>query len=125
MGLVPFRDLIVSGHARMLGTSRLAWVFPTWFDTSYFADSLRWASSTAGWAPCPPDQGMTGRKHFASRNYSTGVGLQTVMVTLEPLPTDAPPAGFWVTTRPSCVVGQSPVVAGSAVSPALLSVAVA
>ena len=42
-GLVPFRDLIASGHARMLGTSRLARVFPTWFDTSYFADSLRWA----------------------------------------------------------------------------------
>src|SRR6266487_2208683 len=27
----------------LLGHSRLAWAFPTWFDTSYFADSLRQA----------------------------------------------------------------------------------
>jgi len=41
VGLVSFRDLTASGHARMLGPSRLARAFPTWFDTSYFADSLR------------------------------------------------------------------------------------
>ena len=41
VGLVPFRDLTANGHARMLGPSRLARAFPTWFDTSYFADSLR------------------------------------------------------------------------------------
>ena len=41
VGLVPFRDLIAHGHARLLGPSRLARAFPTWFDTSYFADSLR------------------------------------------------------------------------------------
>jgi DNA-binding HxlR family transcriptional regulator len=41
VGLVPFRDLTANGHARMLRPSRLARAFPTWFDTSYFADSLR------------------------------------------------------------------------------------
>ncbi len=41
IGLVPFRDLISAGHARLLGPSRLARAFPTWFDTSVFADSLR------------------------------------------------------------------------------------
>jgi DNA-binding HxlR family transcriptional regulator len=41
VGLLPFRGLTANGHARMLGPSRLARAFPTWFDTSYFADSLR------------------------------------------------------------------------------------
>jgi len=41
VGLVPFRHLVAGGHARMFGPSRLARAFPTWFDTSYFADSLR------------------------------------------------------------------------------------
>jgi DNA-binding HxlR family transcriptional regulator len=41
VGLVPFRDLVTNGHARMLGPSRLARAFPTWFDTSYFAEDLR------------------------------------------------------------------------------------
>jgi DNA-binding HxlR family transcriptional regulator len=41
VGLVPFRDLVAGGHARFLGPSRLAKAFPTWFDTSLFAQSLR------------------------------------------------------------------------------------
>ncbi len=41
VGLVPFRDLIANGHARLLGPSRLARAFPTRFDTSYFAEGLR------------------------------------------------------------------------------------
>jgi hypothetical protein len=41
VGLVPFRDLVANGHARVLGPSRLARAFPTWFDTSYFAEDLR------------------------------------------------------------------------------------
>lgn len=41
VGLAPFRDLVANGHARMLGPSRLARAFPTWFDTSYFAAGLR------------------------------------------------------------------------------------
>lgn len=41
VGLVPFRDLIAGGHARMLGPSRLARAFPTWFDTTFFAEGLR------------------------------------------------------------------------------------
>ena len=41
VGLVAFRDLIANGHARLLGPSRLARAFPTWFDTSYFAEGLR------------------------------------------------------------------------------------
>lgn len=40
VGIVPFRDLIVNGHARLLGPSRLARAFPTWFDTTYFAEGL-------------------------------------------------------------------------------------
>lgn len=41
VGLVPFRDLVANGHARLLGPSRLARAFPTWFDTSFFAEGLR------------------------------------------------------------------------------------
>lgn len=41
VGLVPFRDLVADGHARMIGPSRLARAFPTWFDTSMFAEGLR------------------------------------------------------------------------------------
>jgi hypothetical protein len=44
VGLIPFRDLIANGHARLLGPSRLARAFPTWFDTSYFAEGLRRAA---------------------------------------------------------------------------------
>ncbi len=40
IGLVPFRDLIASGHARFLGPSRLAKAFPTWFDTALYSKSL-------------------------------------------------------------------------------------
>jgi DNA-binding HxlR family transcriptional regulator len=40
IGLAPFRDLVSAGHARLLGPSRLARAFPTWFDTSVWADSL-------------------------------------------------------------------------------------
>jgi hypothetical protein len=48
VGLVPFRELVVKGHARLLGPSRLAWAFPTWFDTSYFAEDLRRARQRRG-----------------------------------------------------------------------------
>jgi DNA-binding HxlR family transcriptional regulator len=41
VGLVPFRDLVADGHVRMIGPSRLARAFPTWFDTSFFAEGLR------------------------------------------------------------------------------------
>jgi DNA-binding HxlR family transcriptional regulator len=41
VGLVPFRELVANGHARTVGPTRLARAFPTWFDTSSFADSLR------------------------------------------------------------------------------------
>ena len=41
IGLVPFRDLVAKGHARLLGPSWLARAFPTWFDTSFFAEGLR------------------------------------------------------------------------------------
>jgi DNA-binding HxlR family transcriptional regulator len=40
-GLVPFRSLVASGDARLIGPSRLAQAFPTWFDTSLFAEGLR------------------------------------------------------------------------------------
>jgi hypothetical protein len=41
IGLVPFRSLVTSGQARLLGPSRLARAFPTWFDTTFFAEGLR------------------------------------------------------------------------------------
>lgn len=41
LGLVPFRELVNSGHARLLGPSCLARAFPTWFDTALFSDGLR------------------------------------------------------------------------------------
>jgi DNA-binding HxlR family transcriptional regulator len=41
IGLVPFRDLVASGHARFLGPSRLARAFPTWFDTTLYAQALQ------------------------------------------------------------------------------------
>ena len=41
VGLVPFRDLVVAGHARLLGPRRLAKAFPTWFDSALFAEDLR------------------------------------------------------------------------------------
>ena len=53
VGLVPFRDLVANGHARMLGPSRLARAFPTWFDTSYFAEGLRRAGQRHRQAAVP------------------------------------------------------------------------
>lgn len=41
VGLVPFRRLLADGDARVIGPSRLARAFPTWFDTAFFADGLR------------------------------------------------------------------------------------
>jgi hypothetical protein len=41
LGRVPFRELVANGHARLLGPSRLARAFPTWFDTTIFAEGLR------------------------------------------------------------------------------------
>ena len=40
IGLAPFRELVREGHARLLGPSKLARDFPTWFDTSQFAEGL-------------------------------------------------------------------------------------
>ena len=41
IGLVPFRDLVASGHARLLGPS--GWPGPSrpQFNTSFFAEGLR------------------------------------------------------------------------------------
>ena len=44
IGLVPFRDLVAGGHVRLLGPGRLARAFPTWFDTTFFAEGLLRAS---------------------------------------------------------------------------------
>lgn len=40
VGLVPFSQLVRDGSVRMLGPTRLARAFPTWFDTSYFAEGF-------------------------------------------------------------------------------------
>jgi hypothetical protein len=41
MGIVPFRELIADGHVRLLGPSRLARAFPTWFLPTAFATQMR------------------------------------------------------------------------------------
>jgi DNA-binding HxlR family transcriptional regulator len=52
MGIVPFRELIADGHVRLLGPSRLARAFPTWFLPAAFATemkrSARYAKQAAG-----------------------------------------------------------------------------
>jgi DNA-binding HxlR family transcriptional regulator len=45
IGLTPFRELVSAGDARLLGPSRLARAFPTWFDMSMFAEDLRRGAS--------------------------------------------------------------------------------
>jgi DNA-binding HxlR family transcriptional regulator len=44
VGVVSFQQLVAGGHARLLGPSRLARAFPTWFDTTFFAPGLRRAA---------------------------------------------------------------------------------
>lgn len=41
IGLVPFRELVRAGQVRTIGPSRLARAFPTWFDTTQFADGFK------------------------------------------------------------------------------------
>jgi DNA-binding HxlR family transcriptional regulator len=41
VGLVPFRELVANGDARLLGPSRLARAFPTWFNMGIFSEGLR------------------------------------------------------------------------------------
>jgi len=41
VGLAPFRELVAARHARTIGPSALGRAFPTWFDTSFFAEGLR------------------------------------------------------------------------------------
>jgi DNA-binding HxlR family transcriptional regulator len=40
VGKATFRELLTNGHARVVGPSRLARAFPTWFDTSMFSTGL-------------------------------------------------------------------------------------
>jgi DNA-binding HxlR family transcriptional regulator len=44
MGMVPFRELIAAGHVRLLGPSRLARGFPSWFAPGSFGADLRKAA---------------------------------------------------------------------------------
>jgi DNA-binding HxlR family transcriptional regulator len=43
-GIVSFRELVGSGHIRLIGPSRLARAFPTWFTPAPFGVELRRAS---------------------------------------------------------------------------------
>jgi DNA-binding HxlR family transcriptional regulator len=43
-GISPFRDLIGSGHVRLIGPSRLARAFPTWFTPHPLGEELRRSS---------------------------------------------------------------------------------
>jgi DNA-binding HxlR family transcriptional regulator len=45
MGVVPFRELVTAGTVRLIGPSRLARAFPTWFQQSAFAPQLRESDS--------------------------------------------------------------------------------
>jgi DNA-binding HxlR family transcriptional regulator len=44
-GIAPFRQLIAEGHVRLIGPSRLARAFPTWFLPSPFAAQMRRSAS--------------------------------------------------------------------------------
>lgn len=44
-GIVPFRELVSAGDARLIGPSRLARAFPTWFRQSMFTEELRNAAT--------------------------------------------------------------------------------
>lgn len=46
-GIVPFRELVAAGHARLIGPSRVARAFPTWFTPSPFGAELRESSQRA------------------------------------------------------------------------------
>jgi hypothetical protein len=73
IGLVPFRDLVAAGQVRLLGPSRLAGAFPTWFDTRFFAEGLRKAEQRnrrQTTAPIPAWPRLTGarvRRHEPPR----------------------------------------------------------
>ena len=54
VGRVQFRELVTEGHARLLGPSRLARAFPTWFNMSVFSEDLHRAELRR--------QGGTGRR---------------------------------------------------------------
>ncbi len=41
LGMVPFRQLVQQGHARVIGPGGLARDFPTWFDTTMFTEGLK------------------------------------------------------------------------------------
>jgi hypothetical protein len=43
-GILPFRDLVGSGHVQLIGPSRLARAFPTWFTDAPFGEELRRSS---------------------------------------------------------------------------------
>jgi DNA-binding HxlR family transcriptional regulator len=47
VGRTTFRELVSKGHARLLGPSRLARAFPTWFDMTIFSEGLRRAERRA------------------------------------------------------------------------------
>ena len=40
-GITPFRELVSAGDVRLIGPSRLARAFPTWFRQSVFSEDLR------------------------------------------------------------------------------------
>lgn len=44
-GIVPFRNLVGTGQVRLIGPSRLARAFPTWFTPSPFTQELRQSAS--------------------------------------------------------------------------------
>lgn len=44
VGIAPFRQLVGSGDVRLIGPSRLARAFPTWFTPTPFAEELRRSS---------------------------------------------------------------------------------
>ena len=53
-GIAPFRELVTSGHVRLIGPSRMARAFPTWFTPAPFGEELR-RSSAAAAGVAPPD----------------------------------------------------------------------
>ncbi|WP_229076397.1 helix-turn-helix domain-containing protein [Actinoplanes sp. DH11] len=60
VGLVGFGELLATGHARLLGPSRLTRTFESWFDTTYFAEGLNRAEARRAGEAVPVETNPAG-----------------------------------------------------------------
>jgi DNA-binding HxlR family transcriptional regulator len=89
VGMVPFGQLVADGSARLVGPSRLARAFPTWFDTSFFAAAIRRGQVRRSRELSPPEPGRRRdeRSHDVSASKTRVVGPRRDSGMREPRPT--------------------------------------